>query len=159
MQAIGVLYLIVLITVIIYAALRKHKACNQDDFEYLTVREQLTVAKETADAIGEAEQLISDMQMSTPNDIIALHLEWIGRDDERHAVELYCNGLNTASENMICIGEREIHDLKIELARQCEILAFGGRHRQNRRQYGARQEGDGTVEEVVSALRNGYLNG
>ena len=132
---------------------------GQDDFAYLTVREQIAAAKETSDALGEAEQLITDMQECTPDDVIIMRIEWVGHDDEEHEMELYCDGSNTAAECLAEIGEREAHELEQLLSRQCAILSGHKRSRQSCRQrYGfARGEESGDVDESLRGMRGADL--
>lgn len=97
------------------------------DFELLTRREQLATAKETADAINDLECLRTDIDCSNADDVLMLHVEWIGRDGQKREHELYCDGMNTSSEGMSAIAEREIHELRQALAYQCGVLAKDNR--------------------------------
>lgn len=162
--ALGVFYLFLLIAAVVYLAKRNRHASKEtepeDDFAYLTVREQLAIANSTADSIAEAEQLITDMQESAAEDIMMLHIEWIGRDDRRHEISFGCDGYNTATTCMIEISEREIHDLKNDLAHQCAVLSERGRNRLNRVQIGADRRGEAIqIDETLHALRDAYLDG
>lgn len=153
-------YLVLMIAAAIYILAKKiRRRVHGDEFEYLTVREQLAIANETADIISEMEQLETDVQESHADDVMVLHMEWIGRDNERHAVDLSCDGRNTISGCMEEICERQIHDLKNELAHQCAVLSDDARRRNKRRQYVQHQEGEGSIDETVSALRSAYLDG
>lgn len=161
--ALGIVYLFLLIAAVVHLVKRNRYAEEtepEDDFEYLTVREQLAIANKTADSIAEAEQLITDMQESAIEDIMVLHIEWIGRDDRRHEISFGCDGYNTATACMIEISEREVHDLKNDLAHQCVILSERGRSRRNRVQIDADRRGEAIkVDETLHALRNAYLDG
>lgn len=97
------------------------------DFELLTRREQLATAKETADAINDLECLQTDIDCSNADDVLMLHIEWIGRDGVKREHELYCDGMNTSSEGMSAIAEREIHELRQALSYQCGVLAKDNR--------------------------------
>lgn len=159
-QDLNAVFLILIIATTMFILVKKfRRRIHGDDFEYLTVREQLAIANETADVISELEQLQTDVQESHANDVMVLHMEWTGRDNERHAVDLFCDGKNTISECMAEISERQIHDLKNELAYQCAVLSDQARRRHKRRQYVQYAEGEGTVDEAVSALRGAYLDG
>lgn len=132
----------------------------EDDFDYLTVREQLAVANDTAQTIAVAERLITDMEISTPDDVMAVRLEWLGRDDQEHSIDIYCDGSDTETENLICIGERIVHDLQAELSHQCAVLSTAQRHRQNKRQIrDIKREGGVNIDQIVSEMRCKYLNG
>ena len=162
MDKIGTLYPALLLCAVILMFYRQHKhppEDDEDDFTYLTVREQIAIANQTAEEIATAEQLITDMQESTQDDVMVLHIEWIGRDAQRHEMDLHCSGEDTATECIIQIAEREVHELKNALAHQCAVLSEEGRSRQHRRQNAAAQEGEGSVDEAVYGLRSRYLNG
>ena len=154
-------YLILMIAAGLFVLAKKiRRIVHNDEFEYLSVREQIAIANQTADIISEMEQLETDVHVSHADDMIVLHMEWIGRDNERHAVDLSCDGRNTISDCMEDICERQIHDLKNELSHQCAILQTNARRRNNRRRYVAYSGGEGTtVDETVSALRSTYLDG
>lgn len=156
-----VLILMILCTMIWLAKKTRELAEEQDepdDFAYLTVREQIAEAKATSDALGEAEQLITDMQECTPDDVIIMRIEWIGHDDEEHEMELYCDGSNTAAECLAEIGEREAHELEQLLSRQCAILSGSKRRRQSsRRSYAAARGEEDDVDEALRGMRGADL--
>lgn len=165
-QWIGGLYLVALIALMFYWILFKRTPADSDqtqddDFSYLTIREQLAAAQETSDALGEAEQLITDMAESDEDDIMVLHLEWIGRDNAAHEMSLYCDGVNTASECMTAIADRAVCELRQTLSRQCRMLKTAGRHRPNGRQNGSAAAGeeDDPDDETLSMLRHGHQHG
>lgn len=163
-EALGILYLFLLIALIVYLAMhryQKDQSGKQDnDFACFTVREQLALANRTAEKIAEAEQLITDMQESRIEDIIMLHIEWIGRDDRQHEISLGCDGYNMATACMIEIGEREANDLKNELAYQCAVLSDRGRDRQKRSQIDAIRRGEAIEhDEAMHTLRSVYYDG
>lgn len=155
-----ILILMILCTMIWLAKKTRELAEEQDepdDFAYLTVREQIAEAKATSDALGEAEQLITDMQECTPDDVIIMRIEWVGHDDEEHEMELYCDGSNTAAECLAEIGEREAHELEQLLSRQCAVLSGNKRRRQSSRQSYSfvRGEESGDVDEALHGMRRG----
>ena len=159
---IGALYpalLLCAVILMIYKRRREEPEEEDDGFSYLTVREQIALANQTAQEIGTAEQLITDMEESTCSDIIIVHLEWIGRDAAKHEMHLQCDGINTATECIIAISEREVNDLKDELAHQCAVLSDAGRNRRNGRRNAGYQRGGESVDETVSMLRDAYLDG
>lgn len=155
----GVFLILCALIVAVIFVRRARASVHRDDFEYLTVREQLAIANNTADTIAELEQLCTDMQTSDRSDVMMLHLEWIGRDNEAHAIDLACDGENTCTESMIEISECEIHELKNDLSHQLAILSGEGRSRRNSGQNKRFAEGGGSIAEVVSALRKAHLNG
>ena len=157
---IGPFFFLLTVGAVFWIFVRKIKrSVRADDFEYLSVREQLAVANETAETISELEELSTDMQESERDDVMMLHVEWIGRDGEKHAVVLACDGMNTCTEAMTEICESEINSLKNALAHQCAVLSGDIRHRRNSRK-NERAQGEGlNIAEKVSALRTHYLNG
>lgn len=161
-QALGIFYLFLLIAVIVYLVKRrieKDKEEQGSDFQYLTVREQLAIANRTAETIAEAEQLLTDAQESRSDDMMMLHIEWIGRDNRQHEITIGCDGYNTTTVCISQICEREINDLKNDLAHQCAVLTDRGRSRLNRGHNDASRRGEAIeIDEEVHALRNLYLN-
>ena len=157
----GMILILMILCAMIWLAKKTRELAEeedgQDDFAYLTVREQIAAAKETSDALGEAEQLITDMQECTPDDVIIMRIEWVGHDDEEHEMELYCDGSTTAAECLAEIGEREAHELEQLLSRQCAVLSGHKRSRQSCRQrYGfARGEEGDDVDEALRGMRRG----
>lgn len=163
-KALAILYMILLIALIVYLAnkrLQNDKIEDHEeiDFSHLTVKEQLAIANKTAETISDLEQLITDMQESRLEDVMMLHIEWIGRDDRQHQISLGCDGYNTATQCMIEIGEREAIDMKNELAYQCAALSDHARHRQNRGQISMIRRGEALEDdEAMHALRSIYIN-
>lgn len=155
-EIMGAFILLMLLALMFVPIRRTDNAAEQQeertDFDFLSVREQLAVAHDTADQIGGMEQLLTDIEESCEDDVIILHIEWIGRDDMKHEYDLYCDGSDTASECMTEIAEREVHDLRASLAYQCAVLSERGRHRQNHRQNDADAIGD-CYDEILSAVR------
>ena len=150
-------FILLMLLALMYVPIRRRDTAEEQpeertDFDYLSVREQIAAAKDTADQIGDIEQLLTDIGESCEDDVIILHIEWIGRDAVQHAYDLYCDGSDTASECMTEIAERETHDLREALAYQCAVLSEQGRHRQNHRQNDADAIGE-CYEEILSAVR------
>ena len=68
-EALGILYLFLLIVLIVYLAQKRYQKDKSEeqeqiDFSHLTVKEQLAIANKTAEMISDLEQLITDMQES-----------------------------------------------------------------------------------------------
>lgn len=122
------------------------------DFEYLTVQEQLAKAQATSAQIAHMEQLRTDLAECTEDDVLVVHLEWVGRDDAQHMHELYCAGTDTASECLDEIAAREIHELKQTLSYECSVLQSRTRRRKNSRQNGALPKGEGTHDQELPAV-------
>ena len=158
----GMILILMILCVMIWLSKKTRELAEEqddsDDFAYLTVREQIAEAKATSDALGEAEQLITDMQECTPDDVIIMRIEWIGHDDEEHEMELYCDGSNTAAECFAEIGEREAHELEQILSRQCAVLSGHKRSRQSsRRSYAAARGEEDDVDEALRGMRGADL--
>lgn len=113
------------------------------DFEYLTVREQMQKAQETSDALGDMEQLVTDLETCSTDDIKVLHVEWLGEDGRNHEYDLYADGSNTVTECITAIAEREIAELRRSLAYQCAALKKRTRRAKNCAQNGSKQRGRG----------------
>lgn len=122
-------------------------------FEYLTVREQIAAAKTLSDKIGEMEQLQTDLVESTPDDLLCVHLEWIGRDCSAHAYDLMCSGSDTASEGLTAAAERESYILRGTLSRQCATLSAATRRTQNGTQNEWKCRGELSNAETVRDVR------
>ena len=93
------------------------------EYDYLTVREQIAQAKAMSDALGDMEQLQTDIAASNDDCMIVIHLAWIGIDNQEHEYDLYCDGMDIASENMAEIAAAEAHCLRQDLQTQCRQLA------------------------------------
>jgi hypothetical protein len=100
----------------------------EDDADYrlLTIREQAEAARIMADTIGDVEDLITDLQTCSGEYLVNIRISWVGSTGAHH-VDIMCDGINTASCCMEQIMEREIHDRKVALSRQCRALARGTR--------------------------------
>ncbi|MBO7275333.1 MAG: hypothetical protein J6V15_03050 [Clostridia bacterium] len=122
-------------------------------FEYLTVREQIAAAKTLSDKIGEMEQLQTDLVESTPDDLLCVHLEWIGRDGAAHAYDLMCSGSDTASDGLTAAAERESYMLRGTLSRQCATLSAATQRTQNGTQNEWECKGEWCDGEAVHNVR------
>lgn len=114
----------------------------ETNFEFLTVREQLAAANAVSDEIDAMEQLQNDLAECSPDDVLGLHLMWVGFDGTEHEYDILCNGSDTASECMAAIAARESHDLRVRLSHQCAVLARGTRSTQNCTQNDEEPEGE-----------------
>jgi hypothetical protein len=129
------------------------------DFAFLTVREQLAAANTVADKISDMEQLQTDLTESTPDDLLTVRLEWIGRDNERHCYDLLCSGADTASECLAAAAARESHMLRRVLSRQCAMLSGHKRSTQNRTQNDYKPEGEWYLGKAMRRVRMHDLDG
>ena len=135
---------------IIRSVRRKEEEEEPDDFEYLTVREQIAAAKTVSDKIGDLEQLRTDLTESTPDDVLSVRIEWIGRDNTAHTYDLICTGYDTASECLAEAAARESHLLRQELAKQCAALE---RSTQNDTQNSTKPRGEWDLDQAMRGLR------
>lgn len=128
----------------------------ESGFAFLTVREQLAAANTVADKIAEMEQLQTDLAESTPEDLLTVHMEWIGRDNKQHAYDLLCTGTDTASESLAAAAERESYMLREVLSRQCSALSGAERRTQNETQNEYKPEGEWWRDKAVRSVRRQY---
>ena len=110
------------------------------DFDLATVSEKFEIAHETNKALDDMEQLLTDLDTCTTDRQTVVQIRWLGDDGENHEHDLYCDGMNTATECLREIAEREAHDLRRLLAYQCQTLAgatrgrkIGGKNRRKAR--------------------------
>lgn len=127
------------------------------EFEFLTVREQLAAATGISDKIAEMEQLQTDLVESTPEDLLCVHMEWVGHDSKQHAYDLLCNGADTASESLTAAAERESYMLRQVLSKQCAVLGKAEHRSQNGSQNDAK--GGEWVDQAVRSMRRSDLIG
>lgn len=100
-----------------------------DDFDLATVSEKFEMAHETNEALDVMEQLLTDLDTCTTDRQTVVQISWLGEDGQDHTHDLYCDGMNTATECLREIAEREAHDLRKLLAYQCQTLAGATRGR------------------------------
>lgn len=100
-----------------------------DDFDLATVSEKFEIAHETNEALNGMEQLLTDLDTCTTDRQTVVQIRWFGEDGADHTHDLYCDGMNTATECLREIAEREAHDLRKLLAYQCQTLAGATRGR------------------------------
>ena len=92
-------------------------------FDYLTVSEQFEKAKESNDNLLMMQQLISDLSYSDTDNQIVIQISWTDTSGKQNTYNLYCDGMNTASECFLKIAEREAHDIGTTLSAQCRRLS------------------------------------
>lgn len=92
-------------------------------FDYLTVSEQFAKAKESNDNLLMMQQLISDLSYSDIDNQIVIQISWTDPSGKHNTYDLYCDGMNTASECFLKIAEREAHDIGTTLSAQCRRLS------------------------------------
>ena len=131
---------------------------EEPDFAFMTVREQVEAVRRTSDALQDLESLQDELTESTPDDILPVHLEWMSRDGTMHALEVYCDGTDTATESLWALADTEIHETKKALAYQCEVLAKHTRSRKNGRKNDFLRGGE-DVEEVLRNVRGSHRDG
>lgn len=114
-----------------------------DDFDLMTVSEKFEAAKQTSDDLHGMEQLVTELDTCSAERQTVVQISWTGEDGETHEHDLFCDGMNTATECLREIAERETHDLRRVLAYQCETLAAETRSRRNGRRNGRKAAGEG----------------
>lgn len=162
---VAVFVICVFVGLLILANMKRPELSNEEDaedddvsFEYLTVREQLDTAQTTSDALGDMEQLITDMDIVSDDDILVIHIEWLGKDNANHSYDLYADGSNTVTECMAAIAERESAELRRALAYQCGVLSRHTRSGKNSgKNYAKRARGEGSdIDKALSDMRNAH---
>ena len=105
------------------------------DFDLATMNEKFMRAEQTRINLNAMENLATDLAASSPEMQIVLQIQWLGFDGEKYTYDLFCDGINTASDNLKEITEREIHELREELAYECAELNYETMHRRDSRQF------------------------
>lgn len=101
------------------------------DFRLMSVREKTAAAKQAADAAGELENLLTDLQTTGQNDYIkAVDLCWTDHDG-RHCCTIYCAGDDAETEAITLLVKRQAHAQRKVLAMLCVELEHSTRHVQN----------------------------
>lgn len=155
MNALSIIVCAVYIVIGIIAWKRTHAAEQseqEDDYCYLTVREKMSEAKKTSDAIGTMEQLETDIAESTADDVLIVRLVWLSRDGQNMEYELYLDGANLASDHITEIASRESHQLRKLLAYQVDSLQKSTRSAKNSVQNDDMTEGDDESAETLSEV-------
>lgn len=118
---------------IMRAVSKWHEQPDDDaaDFDLATVTEKMEIAHETNTALNDMEELITELDASNADRQTVVQIRWLGDDGENHKHDLYCDGMNTATECLRAIAERETHDLRKALSYQCSVLAHYTRQRKN----------------------------
>ena len=101
------------------------------DFDLLSVSERVARVDSTTADLHHMEQLLTDLSICTEDSQIVIGLSWVGEDGEEHSYDLYCSGVNLATECMQDIAEREIAELRAVLSSQCAQLAADTRRGKN----------------------------
>ena len=92
-------------------------------FDFLTVNEQFAEAKVTNDELVVMQGLISDLSMCSTDNQLVIQISWSDSNGKSNTYDLYCDGVNTASECLSQIAKREVFELRGTLSYQCSRLA------------------------------------
>lgn len=101
------------------------------EFDLATVNEKIIKADQTRINLNAMEQLATDLRVSSPEMQIVLQITWLDFNGESHVYDLYCDGINTATESMQAVTEREIYELREALAYQLADLNRETMHERN----------------------------
>lgn len=144
MREILIVLIYIIVGIVFYiTTVRKRKESQSDDFpkeddvcddieddeneyisfDYLTVSEQFAKAKESNDNLLMMQQLISDLSYTDADNQIVIQISWTDPSGKQNTYDLYCDGMNTASECFLKIAEREAHDIGTTLSAQCRRLS------------------------------------
>lgn len=94
------------------------------EFDLATVNEKIIKADQTRINLNAMEQLATDLRVSSPEMQIVLQITWLDFNGDSHVYDLYCDGINTATESMQAVTEREIYELREALTYQCAELNY-----------------------------------
>ena len=103
---------------------RRKEEYRDAEFDLATVNEKIIKADQTRINLNAMEQLATDLRVSSPEMQIVLQITWLDFNGESHVYDLYCDGINTATESMQAVTEREIFELREALAYQCAELNY-----------------------------------
>ena len=103
---------------------RRKEEYRDAEFDLATVNEKIIKADQTRINLNAMEQLATDLRVSSPEMQIVLQITWLDFNGESHVYDLYCDGINTATESMQAVTEREIYELREALAYQCAELNY-----------------------------------
>ena len=128
---------------------------QETDFEYMTVRQQIDAAQQTADALEDLEDLQLQLEESSEDSLLPVQMEWMSRDGTMHALTVYANGIDVTTECLHRLTEAEIHDTKKLLAYQCKMLATHKRGTQNGTQNDtkSKERGGEDVDKILRKVR------
>lgn len=129
--ALLILGIILLIYVDVQIERRKAEEYRDAEFDLATVNEKIIKADQTRINLNAMEQLATDLRVSSPEMQIVLQITWLDFNGESHVYDLYCDGINTATESMQAVTEREIYELREALAYQLADLNRETMHEQN----------------------------
>lgn len=118
-----------------YVSRRIRKRSPYNDFDLAGMNEKFFMAEQTRRNLNAMENLMTELQTSSPERQIVLHIEWLADDEIAQQYDLFCDGYNTATDRMREIVEREINDLRNEFAYEVTELQKATRSRKNNRKY------------------------
>jgi hypothetical protein len=116
-----------------YLSRRIRKRSPYIDFDLASANEKFEMASQTRRNLNAMENLMTELQVSSPERQIVIHMEWIADEEIMQQYDLYCDGYNLATDKMREISEREINELRNQFAYQCNQLQRATRHRKNDR--------------------------
>lgn len=101
------------------------------DFRLMNLKEKTAAAKQAADAAGELENLLTDLQTVGQNEYIkAVDLCWTDHDG-RHSCTIYCAGDDAETDAVMLLVQRQARAQRKILALLCQELQRSTRHVQN----------------------------
>lgn len=109
---------------------------SDDDYEIFTTSEQARFVAEQMQQLEYLEQLLTDIESASPDLVRVVQLSWMAADGTR-THDLYLHGDDAATEWMLQIIRREIHDQRSRCALHAQALASRTRRVRN----GAQNDG------------------
>lgn len=103
---------------------------SDDDYEIFTTSEQARFVAEQMQQLEYLEQLLTDIESASPDLVRVVQLSWMAADGTR-THDLYLHGDDAATEWMLQIIRREIHDQRSRCALHAQALAARTRRVRN----------------------------
>lgn len=115
----------------IYAAVKDYKRMRDDEsepeladyFDYLTFTEKFQEVKDISEKLESIEALIGDLDLCDDDSQLAVQLSWVSSDGKTHEYTIMCDGMNTSTEALYDISERESFYLRSALSYRCSKLS------------------------------------
>ena len=111
------------IIVIIFVSRRMRRQSPYYDFDLASTSEKFAMCEQTHKSLRTAENLVTDIQTSSPERQIIIHMEWLADDEIMQQYDLYLDGGNLASEKLQEVFDGEINELRTRFAYECDQLS------------------------------------
>lgn len=92
-------------------------------FDYFTFAEKFQEVRDIGDKLESIEALMSDLDMCDVDSQLAVQISWISNDGKNREYTIMCDGINTSTEALYDISERESFYLRSALSYRCSKLS------------------------------------